>query len=174
MIRLLAKKKPDQLRSPAALVAALLLSIASCSSEDPVPRRMSTRRRAATPRDDTFPRLSGGPQFSLAGGTLDDRMVARELSLEQSAVDALARIGAAAVPAVVRDAGRSRPGACAAMRPAHRRMGPKPAAAVPAVAAASAIRTKRCGRTRARALGEIGPAAEEAVPALIDELRQER
>ena len=153
------------------VVVALLLSIASCNSEDPVPRRVVHQEAPAAPP--THFSTESGAQFSLAGGTLDDRIVARELSLEHSAVNALASIGAAAVPALLEMLADPDPALRSDAARAIARIGSDARDAVPQLTAALGDPDVNVRRYAARALGSIGPSAEEAVPALIDVLRQD-
>jgi HEAT repeat protein len=101
-----------------------------------------------------------------------DRLLPRQRTAEQATIDALARIGASSVPALVdvlhdpdpelrRDAAR-----------ALARIGSDAREAVPELIAALDDKDAGVRSFATRALGEIGPAAGKAVPALIKELRQ--
>lgn len=95
----------------------------------------------------------------------------REWGVRQTATDSLARIGPAAIPALI-DALKD-PNAEVRDRAAQAlaRMGPPARQAVPQLIAALQDPDWKVRRSAARALGQIGPDAEKAVPALIEIIR---
>ena len=99
--------------------------------------------------------------------------MSREPSVEETVADALARIGADAVPELVQTL--EDPDAEVRMYAARSlsMMGPTAQSAVPALVKHLHDSDDRVRRTSARALGQIGPAAKSAVPELIQLLRDE-
>ena len=96
-----------------------------------------------------------------------------EWGLKETAADALSRIGAEAVPALI--AALRDPDAPVRLQAARAlsRIGPEAAPAVPALTAALSDHDVLVRRNAARALGQIGPAAKHAVPELIRALGSE-
>jgi|SRR6185437_169688 len=95
----------------------------------------------------------------------------REWNVADTAADALARIGDAAVPALIEGLADPNPKVRAQSARALARMGPKGHAAVPALILALEDEEAAVRVNAARALGQIGPDAQEAVPALIRALK---
>ncbi|HEX5497809.1 MAG TPA: HEAT repeat domain-containing protein [Thermomicrobiales bacterium] len=95
----------------------------------------------------------------------------REWNVADTAADALARIGEAAVPALIEGLADPNPAVRAQAARALARMGPKGHAAVPALILALEDEHESVRLNAARALGQIGPDAQEAVPALIRTLK---
>lgn len=96
----------------------------------------------------------------------------REWTVQQTAADALARIGGSAVPALIATLHDPEPHARAQAAQALARMGPAAKPAVPALIEALSDPDDSVRQSAARALGQIGPDAEDAVPALIELLRE--
>jgi HEAT repeat protein len=150
------------------------LSTLGCNGGDPVPRRIPVQEpvSAAAAAAAAAAAESGDGVPLLGTGAPGERVLAHQRTAEQNTIDALARIGAPSVPALVavlrdpdaelrRDAAR-----------ALARMGSDASEAVPDLIAALDDKDQGVRRNATRALGEIGPAASNAVPALIKELRQ--
>lgn len=93
--------------------------------------------------------------------------VEREKTVQETAADALARIGEPAVPMLVETLNDRDPHARAQSARALALMGPKAQAAVPQLILSLDDADEHVRRGAARALGQIGPAAQSAVPALI-------
>ncbi len=91
----------------------------------------------------------------------------RPWTVRETAADALARIGEAAIPDLVAALGDRDEDVRAEAARALAKMGPAAKAAVPALIVALGDRHEAVRRNAARALGQIGPAAEPAIPALI-------
>jgi hypothetical protein len=91
----------------------------------------------------------------------------RQWEPQQVAADALARIGEAAIPDLVRLLSHEDAKTRARAAWALGRMGVKGKPAVPALAAALQDEDHLVRETAARALGQIGPEATEAIPDLI-------
>lgn len=98
--------------------------------------------------------------------------MSREWTIQQTAADALARIGSTAVPALIMTLRDPEPFARAQAAQALARMGPNAKQAVPALIDALSDPNIEVRQSAARALGQIGPEASEAVPALIELLRE--
>ncbi|MHB1037987.1 MAG: HEAT repeat domain-containing protein [Pirellulales bacterium] len=96
----------------------------------------------------------------------------RPSTIRETAADALARIGAAAIPELVAALGDRDEDVRAEAARALARMGPTAKAAVPALIAALGDEHETVRRNAARALGQIGPAAEPAIPALIKAMKE--
>lgn len=95
-----------------------------------------------------------------------------EWGLPETAADALARIGPAAVPALMQALDSKEPYVRERAAQAFARMGPEASAAVPALTRALRDGDPDVRRAAARALGQIGPAAETAIPALAVAMSQ--
>ena len=91
-------------------------------------------------------------------------------SLQDTAADALARIGAAAVPDLVRALRSTDVDLRWRATLLLGRIGPDAATAVPDLASLLSDPDRRVSRAAARALGQIGPNAAGAVPALMQHL----
>ncbi|HET6884208.1 MAG TPA: HEAT repeat domain-containing protein [Pirellulales bacterium] len=98
----------------------------------------------------------------------------REWGVRDTAADALARIGEAAVPALIDILHDDDPSIRAQAARALARMGPKAAPAVSELIVVLNDPDSEVRRGAARALGQIGPDAEDAVPALIKALKDPR
>jgi HEAT repeat protein len=98
----------------------------------------------------------------------------REWGVRETAADALARIGDAAVPALVDTLHDPDQEVRAQAAQALARMGAKAAPAVDALVHALDDPNEEVRRGAARALGQIGSEAEEAVPALIKAIKDPR
>jgi HEAT repeat protein len=98
----------------------------------------------------------------------------REWGVRETAADALARIGDAAVPALIDTLHDPDHEIRAQAARALARMGNKAGPAVPALVAALDDPNRDVRQGAARALGQIGPDAEEAVPALVTALKDPR
>lgn len=98
----------------------------------------------------------------------------REWGVRETAADALARIGDAAVPALIETLADPEDDVRAQAARALARMGAKAEPAVPALIAALNDANRDVRQGAARALGQIGSAAEEAVPALIEAIKDPR
>jgi len=154
------------------ICAALLLLVAGCRGEEPVPRRivLAEEGQASPALGAAKADLNTG--LPLFGPSLPELLPLREWTIEQITVDSLSRIGTPAVtplaemlrdpdPELRRDAARG-----------LARMGSDARGAVPQLIAALEDKDSEVRRHATRALGEIGPAAGEAVPALVAELRE--
>jgi hypothetical protein len=93
--------------------------------------------------------------------------------LKETSADALARIGAGAVPALAEALGDSSAQVRLQAARALARIGPDAAAAVPALTSALSDLDPLVRQNAARALGQIGPAAHDAVPSLMQALRSD-
>ncbi len=142
------------------------LTVAGCGRGEPVPHRVATPEPEAG-SDAAMTDASGMPVFGTG-----DRLLPRELSAEQTTVDALSRIGAPSVPALVAVLRDPDPELRQNAARALARIGPDASEAVPELIAALDDKDIGVRKYATRALGEIGPAAGKAVPALIKELRQ--
>lgn len=98
----------------------------------------------------------------------------RDWGVRETAADALARIGDAAVPSLVETLEDPDREVRAQAARALARMGPRAEPAIPALIAALNDSDKEVRMGAARALGQIGPAAAEAVPDLIQALKDPR
>lgn len=98
----------------------------------------------------------------------------RDWGVRETAADALARIGDAAVPSLVETLQDPDRDVRAQSARALARMGPRAEPAIPALIAALNDSDKEVRMGAARALGQIGPAASEAVPDLIKAIRDPR
>ena len=98
----------------------------------------------------------------------------REWGVRETAADALARIGDAAVPALIDTLHDPDQGVRAQAAMALARMGDKAAPAVDALVQALDDPNEEVRRGAARALGQIGSDAQEAIPALIKAIKDPR
>lgn len=98
----------------------------------------------------------------------------REWGVRETAADALARIGEAAVPALIDTLHDPDQGVRAQAAMALARMGDKAAPAVDALVQALNDPNEDVRRGAARALGQIGSDAQEAIPALIEAIKDPR
>lgn len=98
----------------------------------------------------------------------------RDWGVRETAADALARIGDAAVPSLVETLQDPDRDVRAQAARALARMGPRAEPAIPALIAALNDSDKEVRMGAARALGQIGPAAAEAVPDLIKAIKDPR
>lgn len=98
----------------------------------------------------------------------------RDWGVRETAADALARIGDAAVPSLVETLQDPDRDVRAQAARALARMGPRAEPAIPALIAALNDSDKEVRMGAARALGQIGPPAAEAVPDLIKAIKDPR
>ncbi|MCL6503377.1 MAG: HEAT repeat domain-containing protein [Pirellulales bacterium] len=91
----------------------------------------------------------------------------REWTVKETAADALARIGKAAIPQLMELLDEPNPTVRIHAARALGRMGSEAQPAVPKLVAALEDPEPEVQRAAARALGQMGPAASDAVPALI-------
>lgn len=98
----------------------------------------------------------------------------RDWGVRETAADALARIGDAAVPSLVETLQDPDREVRAQAARALARMGPRAEPAIPALIAALKDSDKEVRMGAARALGQIGPPAAEAVPDLIKAIKDPR
>jgi HEAT repeat protein len=96
-----------------------------------------------------------------------------EWTMQQTVADALRRIGAAAVPDLIRSLNDNDPEMRWRAAEILGRMGPEAKEAVPDLIARIDDPELRVRKAAIRALGQIGPASSPAVPALIRVLRDE-
>ncbi len=138
------------------------------------PRLSSRPDRAIRPRGDTGGdwRDAYTPQVEpvkppVARASLTELRPYQEWNVHETATDSLARIGEAAVPALIRGLGDAEPKrrAEAAWLLGHIGPGAKPA--VPALVAALEDPSPEVQKSAARALGQIGPDAAQAVEPLM-------
>jgi hypothetical protein len=97
--------------------------------------------------------------------------ILRDWGVRETATDALARIGPAAVPALIHALRDPNPDVRNHAAQAIARMGPPAKAAVPELIIALQDSDWNVRRSAARALGQIGEGAQAAVPALIEVIR---
>ncbi|MBL9122522.1 MAG: HEAT repeat domain-containing protein [Planctomycetaceae bacterium] len=114
----------------------------------------------------------GRPNLAGALAPLSALSLMPEWGLPETAADSLARIGPAAVPALLTAMENRDPAVRARAAQAFARMGPEASAAVPALTRALQDRDPDVRKSAARALGQIGPAAESAIPALAVAMSQ--
>jgi HEAT repeat protein len=152
---------------------ALVLLVAGCRGDEPVPRRIVHADEAPAPQPFGAVSVDSTSGLPLFGPALPELLPVREWTIEQTAVDALSRIG---TPTAVTSLGEMLRDPDPELRKdAARglaRMGSDARAAVPQLIAALDDKDPEVRRHATRALGEIGPAASEAVPALVEELRE--
>jgi hypothetical protein len=120
-------------------------------------------------RDQLWP--AGAPPLVSTSSPLMTTPLAREWGVRETAIDALARIGPAAIPSLI--VALEDPNADVRDRAAQSlaRMGPPAKEAVPMLIAALEDPDWSVRRSAARALGQIGPEAAPAVPALMQLLK---
>jgi hypothetical protein len=97
---------------------------------------------------------------------------ADEWTEQETAADALGRIGAAAVPALVRELTNPDAGVRLKAVEVLGRIGPEAASAAPEVTQLLDDPDPAVRKAAAHTLGQIGPAAKDAVPALMRTLLQ--
>ncbi len=114
----------------------------------------------------------GLPNLGAALAPLNSLVVVPEWGLPETAADALARIGPAAVPTLMKALESPEPYVRTRAAQAMARMGPEASAAVPGLTRALRDQDPDVRRAAARALGQIGPAAETAIPALAVAMSQ--
>jgi HEAT repeat protein len=154
-----------KLRSASYCLSAVIVCCSACN------------RQPHTPPVSTPPKVLAPPQaVETRRPTLETPGMAvaklfREWNVADTAADALARIGDAAVPALIEGLADPNPAVRAQSARALARMGPKGHAAVPALILALEDESAAVRVNAARALGQIGPDAQEAVPALIRALK---
>ena len=95
----------------------------------------------------------------------------RAWTMREVTIDALGRIGAAAVPALVEVLADPNPVVRRRAAQALARIGPDARDAVPDLIVTLQDRNEEVRKSAARALGQIGPDARAAIPALMDELK---
>ncbi len=177
------------------LAAAMLVCISGCDAILPMQREVDVAELARTwPRYQApiaVPPLQPQRVMSTiqppndvhSSATPSDRQVRRsavqppvqptgEWDLPQTAIDSLGRIGAAAVPGLLRTLQHSDPRLRAQATRALARIGPDAQQAVPHLIAALEDVDPDVQKGAARALGQIGPAAQEAVVPLLDAIEQ--
>lgn len=156
------------------LRGAVAISLAmgtGCNMTSEPPAKVVEEARDAIAAQGTRPRPSDTPRIEpvrpLVTATSPRIIPREEFGLSETAADALARIGPAAVPQVMPLLFHT--------DPAHRRqaagifaqMGPAAEPAVPNLIALLEDPDPAVRKAAARALGQIGPAAASAVPALV-------
>lgn len=97
--------------------------------------------------------------------------VFREMSAQDLAVDALARIGPASISALVDALHHANPQTRQGAAKALARMGPGAKPAIPDLIATLDDEDEDVRKQAIRALGQIGPDAADAIPALVGELK---
>lgn len=148
---------------PACFLPALLLVSTGCPYR-PTPMRVKPSANSAKTVQAFRPVIEEQPRFPMVRAF-------REWGVADTAADALARIGDAAVPSLIEGLADSSPLVRAQVARALARMGPRAHAAVPALIIALEDEDLVVRMNAARALGQIGPEAQEAVPALIRALK---
>lgn len=120
-------------------------------------------------RDQLWP--AGAPPLVPTSSPMLTTPLSREWGVRETAIDALARIGPAAIPSLI--VALEDPNADVRDRAAQSlaRMGPPAKEAVPMLIAALEDPDWSVRRSAARALGQIGPEAAPAVPALMRLMR---
>jgi HEAT repeat protein len=153
-----------KLRNAMQCLSAVLVCSSACNRE-PHTAPVSTPPRNPPPETVVVRRPMLETPATVAGKLF------REWNVADTAADALARIGDAAVPALIEGLADPNPKVRAQSARALARMGPKGHAAVPALILALEDEDPAVRVNAARALGQIGPEAQEAVPALIRALK---
>lgn len=97
--------------------------------------------------------------------------VFREMTAQDLAVDALARIGPEAIPALTQALRHANPRTRQAAAKSLARMGPAAKAAIDDLIAALDDEDEDVRKQAIRTLGQIGPDAAAAIPALVNELK---
>jgi hypothetical protein len=153
------------------LCGLLTVLLPGCGGGDPTPHRVAVQEPAKAPAAGYAEESSDGITL-LGAGVMEDRLLPRQRSAEQTTLDALARIGTPSVSALVAVLHDADPELRRAAALSLARIGPDASEAVPDLIAALDDKDAGVRKFATRALGEIGPAAGKAVPALIQELRQ--
>ncbi|HWB08675.1 MAG TPA: HEAT repeat domain-containing protein [Pirellulales bacterium] len=152
-------------RSCLAVLACLLAGCQrgphTISPAERAGKAVERRAKVASSRREPLIRLTTIPAF-------------RQWGVRETAADALARIGDAAVPALIDTLHDPDQEVRAQAAQALARMGGKAAPAVDALIQALDDPNEEVRRGAARALGQIGPEAGEAVPALIKAIKDPR
>jgi hypothetical protein len=166
----------------AGMVTLFAAAVGGCGSQtDGVPSAEAERPKLSVDEiSDMRTRLerslvkdNGAPPRMLGRlGTMPVLNVFRELSLQQTAADSLARIGVASVPTLQRALSDRDAGVRARAAQALARIGPEAKDAVPALTSALTDTDANVRRQAARALGQVGAAAESAIPQLAHILAQ--
>lgn len=155
----------SKLRSACSCLSALVVCCSACN------RQPHTAPVSTPPKTQTPPKTVVVRRPALETPGMGVAKLFREWNVADTAADALARIGDAAVPALIEGLADPSPAVRAQAARALARMGPKGHAAVPALILALEDETAAVRVNAARALGQIGPEAQEAVPALIRALK---
>lgn len=147
---------------PLAILA--LAPVAGCGESAPLtkPTDAEIKQLRAT-AEGGMPAASGSalPLFQMP------TMGYRDWTVKETAVDALARIGASSVPALMDALKDPNPDVRVQAARSLARMGDSGKAAVPLLIERLHDPNEDVRQASARALGQMGPAAAEAVPALI-------
>ncbi len=153
-----------------ALVAALLVALSGCgevSPEKPKPTVEEIRAARAgveVEKPGQTPMINTTTQVMPSGVSLS---FYRSWGVKETAVDALGRIGEAAVPQLIAALSDADPHVRAQAGRALARIGPPAKEAVPILTQRLDDPDEDVRQAAARALGQIGPAAADAVPALV-------
>ncbi len=159
------------------LGALALLAATGCGSGSPAttseadPAKFSVQRITAARA--TLPSLRE-PAAQVGPPTAQPTLVPviKEWGMRETAVDALARIGADSVEPLIETLRDPDPAMRANAARALSLMGPEAEAAIGALIEALGDSDAQVRTGAARALGQIGPAARSAIPALIEALRR--
>ena len=175
-----------QFNSHFAMLAAAALILAGCDRSAPdetadtggAPRTKQPVNRRAIEADNAVQRSRLAESLRAAEAQRSERPQIperwpqyREWTMREVSIDALSRIGTAAIPALVDALQNPDPLLRRHAAQALARIGPEARDAVPDLIVALQDRDEEVRKNVARALGQIGPAAEAAVPALLEELK---
>jgi HEAT repeat protein len=112
------------------------------------------------------------PAPTLARQIIVRRPISQDLTMKDTAIDALARIGRPAVPEIVKMLDDPSSSVRVEGLRALARIGPDAADAVPAVLKLMEDKDEMVRKSAVRALGQIGAPAAPAVPAIIEILKE--
>lgn len=158
-----------QLCSSALALGLLVAAGCNLSSEPPTKVVDEARdvfaARATRPGASDTPRIE--PTRTMVTATSPRILSRDEYAFSQTAADALARIGAAAVPQVIPLLHHSDPAVRRQAADILAQMGPAAQQAVPTLVGMLNDPDLQVRKAAAHALGQIGPAAASAVPALV-------
>lgn len=153
-----------------AVLAALAIALSGCGQAAPekpkptVEEIRAARASVEVEKPVQPPMISTTTQSVPSGVTLS---LYRSWGVKETAVDALGRIGAAAVPELTAALSDTDPRVRAQAGRALARIGPPAKEAVPILTQRLDDPDEDVRQAAARALGQIGPAAADAVPALV-------
>ncbi|HEY2841241.1 MAG TPA: HEAT repeat domain-containing protein [Pirellulales bacterium] len=147
---------------PLAVIA--LAPVAGCGEAAPPPKPTAAEIKELRATADVS--APAGPGFTMPTFQMPG-MAHRAWTVKETAVDALARIGNMAVPALIDALNDPNPDVRVEAARSLARMGDQGKAAVPTLIERLSDPNEEVRQASARALGQMGPAAAEAVPALM-------